>query len=269
MVSFFIGAALIAALIDIPLFARTTVYPDSQLQAALVLVRFLVALPVGAVIGGYLTRRLPAGVVTAAGMVLAAVGFLLMSRWGAHQPGAGIGQHRARRRRLRLRPGPGAGQRGRPGHDRRRRARAQHRARRRGRRMVGMLVGISALTTLGLRSYYAEQGDVPPARRGLRRQEPVHGVHAAAQGGGDRPGADGLPGRRGLRLVAGDPRAPALPHAATGVSRAGDLLAWPLAADVPAHPLACRVRGRHDFDDLLAANRDYAAAFDAAATSTA
>ena len=31
LVSFFVGAALIAALIDIPIFARTTVYPDSQL----------------------------------------------------------------------------------------------------------------------------------------------------------------------------------------------------------------------------------------------
>ncbi|MFL6002903.1 MAG: MFS transporter, partial [Nocardioides sp.] len=51
-VSFFVGAALIAALIDIPLFARTTVHSDSQLLAALVLVRFLVALPVGAVLGG-------------------------------------------------------------------------------------------------------------------------------------------------------------------------------------------------------------------------
>ena len=51
VVSFFVGAALIAALIDIPIFARTTVYPDSQLMAALVLVRFLVALPVGAVVG--------------------------------------------------------------------------------------------------------------------------------------------------------------------------------------------------------------------------
>ena len=57
LVSFFVGAALIAALIDIPLFARTTIYPDSQLMAALVLVRFLVALPVGAVVGGYLIRR--------------------------------------------------------------------------------------------------------------------------------------------------------------------------------------------------------------------
>ncbi len=31
-------------------------------------------------------------------------------------------------------------------------------------RMVGMLVGISALTTIGLRRYYAEQGVVPTAR---------------------------------------------------------------------------------------------------------
>jgi fructose-specific phosphotransferase system IIC component len=31
-------------------------------------------------------------------------------------------------------------------------------------RMVGMLVGISVLTTLGLRRYYAEQADVPTAR---------------------------------------------------------------------------------------------------------
>ena len=51
LVSFFVGAALIAALIDIPLFARTTIHGDSQLMAALVLVRFLVALPVGAVRG--------------------------------------------------------------------------------------------------------------------------------------------------------------------------------------------------------------------------
>ena len=62
LVSFFVGAALIAALIDIPLFARTTVYPDDQLPAALVLVRFLLALPVGAVLGGYLIRFLSPGI---------------------------------------------------------------------------------------------------------------------------------------------------------------------------------------------------------------
>ena len=44
-------------------------------MAALVLVRFLVALPVGAVAGGYLSRWLPAGLVARRGWLLATVGF--------------------------------------------------------------------------------------------------------------------------------------------------------------------------------------------------
>jgi hypothetical protein len=163
LVSFFVGASLIAALIDIPLFARTTIYPDSQLLAALVLLRFLVALPVGAVLGGYLTRWLPAGVVTAVGMALAAAGFVGMSRWGltsleqwtATIPlvvgGLGFG--------LALAPVNAAVL--------ATTADAVH-----GlasafvvvARMVGMLVGISALTTIGLRRYYAEQADLPNVR---------------------------------------------------------------------------------------------------------
>jgi MFS family permease len=161
LVSFFIGAALVAALIDIPIFARTTVYPDSQPLAALVLVRFLVALPVGAVAGGYLTRIWPAGTVAAVGMVPAACAFVLMSRWDlnslsgwpANIPllvgGLGFG--------LALAPvnaavlaATDAGVHGLAGA---------------GvvvSRMVGMLVGVSALTTIGLRRYYAESGDIPP-----------------------------------------------------------------------------------------------------------
>ncbi|ANH40018.1 MFS-type drug efflux transporter P55 [Nocardioides dokdonensis FR1436] len=161
VVSFFIGAALIAALIDVPLFARTTTYQDSQLLAALVLVRFLVALPVGAVVGGYLTRTVPAGVVTAVGMAMAAVAFVMMSRWDvtaleswtATVPlvvgGLGFG--------LALAPVNAAVLAS--------TADAVH-----GlasamvvvARMVGMLIGISALTTIGLRRYYAEQADIPP-----------------------------------------------------------------------------------------------------------
>lgn len=163
LVSFFIGAALIAALIDIPLFARTTIYPDSQLQAALVLVRFLVALPVGAVVGGYLLRWAGAGVITAGGLVLTAVGFLLMSRWDLTSladpsanialvlAGFGFG--------LALAPVNAA-------------ILASTDDETHGvstafvvvARMVGMLVGISALTTLGLRRYYAEQHDLPSVR---------------------------------------------------------------------------------------------------------
>jgi MFS family permease len=163
-VSLLVGVALVAALIDVPLFARTTIYPDSQLQAALVLVRFLVALPIGAVAGGWLTRRLPAGVVAAVGLVLGAAGLALMARWdvdalrhaSATVPlvlaGLGFG--------LVLAPVNAA-------------VLATTDAAIHGlasslvvvARMVGMLVGISALTTLGLRHYYAAQADLPPMSR--------------------------------------------------------------------------------------------------------
>ncbi len=156
VVSFFVGAALIAALIDIPIFARTTVYRTSQLMAALVLVKFLVALPVGAIVGGYLIRARSAGLVTAVGMAMSAVGFALMSRWDVetlHDPshnialvvcGFGFG--------LALAPVNAA-------------ILASTDPDVHGvstamvvvARMVGMLVGISALTTIGLRRYYAEQ----------------------------------------------------------------------------------------------------------------
>jgi len=174
LVSFFVGASLIAALIDIPIFARTTVYPDSQLDAALVLVRFLIALPIGAVVGGYLTRTWPAGAVTAVGMALAAIGFVWMSRWDVHAldhavatvplvlGGLGFG--------LALAPVNAA-------------ALASSAEESHGlasalvvvARMVGMLVGISVLTTIGLHRYYAEQADIPPIREvcdgGSRCQE--------------------------------------------------------------------------------------------------
>ena len=160
LISFFVGAALVAALIDVPLFARTTIYGDSQLKAALVLLEFLVALPVGAIAGGFLTRRLPAGVIAGGGMLLAAVAFVLMARWDADAlrslsatvvlvaGGLGFG--------LALAPVNAA-------------ILATTEQSMHGlttsftvvARMVGMLVGISALTTIGLRSYYAAQADLP------------------------------------------------------------------------------------------------------------
>lgn len=75
------GAALMAALVDVPIFARATVDPDSQLGAALVLTRLLVAVPVGAVLGGLVCERLSYRGVAALGMLLCAGGFLLMARW--------------------------------------------------------------------------------------------------------------------------------------------------------------------------------------------
>ena len=160
LVSFFVGAALIAALVDIPIFARITIADGSQIKAALVLVEFLVALPVGALAGGVLIRRLPAGGVAAVGMVLAAVGFVLMAGWGFESlehlassavlamTGLGFG--------LALAPVNAA-------------LLASTDDTVHGvtsallvvSRMVGMLVGISALTTIGLRRYYAVQVGIP------------------------------------------------------------------------------------------------------------
>ena len=160
VVSFFIGAALIAALVDIPIFARITVYPDSQLMAALVLVRLLVALPVGALAGGYLVRVLPTGVTTAAGMALATGGFLWMSTWGltslgdpvATVPlvitGVGFGLALAPVNASLLAATQDA-------------VHGVSSALLVVSRMVGMLVGVSALTTIGLRRYYAVQVDLP------------------------------------------------------------------------------------------------------------
>ncbi|MET0819906.1 MAG: MFS transporter [Aeromicrobium sp.] len=161
VVSFFVGAALIAALVDIPFFARLTVYRDSQLDAALVLVRFLVALPVGAVVGGWLLRRVPAHVLTAVAMLLSAIAFWHMSTWGASSlgretetwslvlAGLGFGLAIAPVNAVLL------------AHT----ADAVH-----GvssallivSRMVGMLLGISALTTIGLRSFYDASDKLPP-----------------------------------------------------------------------------------------------------------
>src|SRR5207302_2000982 len=70
LVNLFVGAALMAALVDVPIFARATRFPDSQLQAALVLVRFLAAVPVGAVLGGLVCERLSHRVTAGAGMLL-------------------------------------------------------------------------------------------------------------------------------------------------------------------------------------------------------
>lgn len=160
VVSLFVGAALVAALVDIPIFARLTVYPDSQVLAALVLVRFLVGLPLGAVAGGWLTHRLPAGVVTAAGMVLSAAAFASMSQWGLETlenpwatvplvaAGTGIGLAMAPVNAALLASTAAA-------------VHGVASALLIVARTVGKLVGISVLTTIGLRRYYAEQDDLP------------------------------------------------------------------------------------------------------------
>ena len=90
LVNLAVGGALMAALVDVPLFARATVDPKSEVAAALVLLRFLLAVPVGALVGGLLCRtRARAPFVAAGGMALATAAFLLMTSWSKNSLGGG------------------------------------------------------------------------------------------------------------------------------------------------------------------------------------
>ncbi|MDE3077317.1 MAG: MFS transporter, partial [Chloroflexota bacterium] len=82
-VNFFIGVALIAAMVDVPLFAAT-VLGRSPLTSGLALLRLTVCIPVGAIAGGWLVHRLGVRVTGVSGLVAAAAGFLLMSGWSLH-----------------------------------------------------------------------------------------------------------------------------------------------------------------------------------------
>jgi MFS family permease len=153
LVSLLVGAALVAVVVDVPLLARLTEDYDAT-GAALVLVRFLLAVPVGALLGGWALRHLGDGAVAGAGLVLAGVGLAGMSRWsldslGEAVPttlvlvivGLGVG--------LALAPVNNA-------------ALADSPADAHGvasslvvvARMVGMVVGLALLTTVGLARYY-------------------------------------------------------------------------------------------------------------------
>ena len=81
VVSLSVGVALVAVVVDVPLLARL-IHTDSETGAALVLVRFLVAVPVGALLGGWLLRPLGDGAVASAGLAAASVGLFVMATWG-------------------------------------------------------------------------------------------------------------------------------------------------------------------------------------------
>ncbi|TDE00088.1 MFS transporter [Jiangella asiatica] len=159
LVSFFVGAALVAVVVDVPILARTVLEGADQLDAALVLLRFLVALPVGAVLGGWLLHRFSPAPVATAGLAVGTTGLAVIATWGLGSldglgddavlvaAGFGFGLAIAPVNAALLAAAP----------------RATH-----GvasallvvARMVGMLAGLSALTAIGLRRLYSVQADI-------------------------------------------------------------------------------------------------------------
>ena len=85
-----IGAALIVALVDVPLLGRL-VFNLDQLDSGLLLTQFLIGVPVGAVAGGLIASRVANPVVAAVGIAVSAAAFLQMSGWRADQLSLHVG----------------------------------------------------------------------------------------------------------------------------------------------------------------------------------
>lgn len=178
-VSLFIGAALIAALVDIPFFARLTIAQNSQLDAALVLVRFLIALPVGALIGGWLLRFVSAAYLTSGAMLMSAASFWMMSHWEFESllnPVSNV---------VLLVCGFGFGLAVAPVNDALLAATSSDvhglaSALLIVARMVGMLVGISALTTLGLQAFHRAVAKLPTVEELCNGQQTACAAYGSA-----------------------------------------------------------------------------------------
>jgi MFS family permease len=85
-----IGIALMVALVDVPVLGRL-VFNLDQLGSGLLLTRFLVGIPIGAVLGGWLAGRFGGRLVAVGGVLLSAAAFLQMSTWSSNELSLHIG----------------------------------------------------------------------------------------------------------------------------------------------------------------------------------
>jgi EmrB/QacA subfamily drug resistance transporter len=80
LTNLFVGAALIIAMVNIPLMSDT-ILGASPLEGGFRLLRFTVMLSIGALAGGFLCKRFGYRLPTIAGLILSTFGFFFMSRW--------------------------------------------------------------------------------------------------------------------------------------------------------------------------------------------
>lgn len=80
LLSLMIGAALIIAMVDVPIFVLT-VLNRTPIESGLALLRLTALIPVGALAGGWLSGRVGCRATAVAGCLLTAAGFWLMHLW--------------------------------------------------------------------------------------------------------------------------------------------------------------------------------------------
>jgi MFS family permease len=85
--SFAAGAALMVTLVNVELFGQA-VLSLNQNEAAFLLMRFLVPLPIGALIGGWLATKVGDRIIAFIGLLIAAFAYWLVSHWPVDLPAA-------------------------------------------------------------------------------------------------------------------------------------------------------------------------------------
>ena len=225
-------------LVNVELFGQGVLGQD-QNEAALLLLRFLIALPIGALLGGWIATKIGDRIVAFAGLLIAAGGYWLVSGWpvdllaarhdlGFVQP-AGAG-HRPGDRR----PGPGPGDRAADVGD------AAGGARRPARHRLGGRGG-------GPDDRHADR------RRGAERLGPVPVQPDPAERCRSRPGRDNLPS-------GWPPRRPTIREAY--VLQYGEIFTITAIVCVVGALLGLLISGRHEHADDRAARSGADAAAD-------
>ncbi len=93
MANLLVGAALMVALVDVPILGRLVFSLDS-LDSGLLLSRLLVGVPIGAALGGWLAARLGLRITAVLGLGCAAIAFWQMSGWQPNELALRLGPFR-------------------------------------------------------------------------------------------------------------------------------------------------------------------------------